>query len=88
MVNLREYLVANGASNLAGWNLYATGVSADGVTIVGAGVDPSGGNQAWVATIPEPSTIILASIAALGLFAFFRQPSGGSRLPIRTAHPQ
>jgi probable HAF family extracellular repeat protein len=69
MVNLPDLLLAHGASNVAGWkDLIAADVSADGLTVVGYGTSPSGNTEAWVATIPEPSTFFLASIALLLLF--------------------
>jgi hypothetical protein len=59
---------------LAGWQLYqAYDISADGRTIVGSGVNPSGQYQAWVARlnrpifVPEPTTLCLSLIAALAL---------------------
>ncbi|MGE0536392.1 MAG: PEP-CTERM sorting domain-containing protein [Pirellulales bacterium] len=62
MVNLRDFLVNHGVSNLAGWDLAeARGVSADGRTIVGWGTNPNGFTEAWIATVPEPSTITLAA---------------------------
>lgn len=42
--------------NLEGWKLTgATGISEDGLTIVGNGINPNGRTEAWVATIPEPA---------------------------------
>ena len=40
----------------------------DGLTIVGAGVNPNGDNEGWIAVIPEPSTGLLLwlSLAILG----------------------
>jgi probable HAF family extracellular repeat protein len=70
MVNLRDLLISNGATNLAGWRLSeARGVSADGLTIVGTGLH-DGRIEAFVATIPEPATIILAALAAAAFLAF------------------
>jgi probable HAF family extracellular repeat protein len=70
MVNLQDVLLAEGA-NLDGWTLTeARGVSHDGLTIVGSGVH-NGIGEAWVATIPEPSTIVLAVIAGAGLFGYY-----------------
>jgi uncharacterized membrane protein len=61
MVNLRDLLIANGATNLAGWTLHeAIAVSADGLTIVGSGHNPNGRNEGWIATIPEPSALFLS----------------------------
>ena len=39
--------------DLTGWDLYdALGISDDGLTIVGYGRNPSGNNEAWIATLP------------------------------------
>ncbi len=47
-----------------GWSLFeATGVSAEGLTIVGNGINPAGDVEAWIATIPEPKTIFLLAFA-------------------------
>jgi hypothetical protein len=68
MFNLRDVLISYGATNLDGWLLtVARGVSADGSTVVGTAISPTGETQAFIATIPEPSTIILAIIAAGGI---------------------
>ncbi|MBX9792231.1 MAG: hypothetical protein K2Y37_25185 [Pirellulales bacterium] len=67
MRNLQQVLVDLGSGGeLTGWNLLnATGVSADGRTIVGYGTNPDGNTEAWIATVPEPSTLVLAAIALL-----------------------
>jgi probable HAF family extracellular repeat protein len=74
MVNLRDYLMAHGVRGLESWRLIrAFDVSADGLTIVGAG---SNGvyAEAWMATIPEPSAIVLSAIGAiLAGFALLRR---------------
>ena len=53
---------------LSGWQLtYANGISADGQTIVGLGVNPAGENEGWVATVPDPSAdgmLLLSAILA------------------------
>jgi probable HAF family extracellular repeat protein len=68
MVNLQD-LLENGGANLAGWRLSeARGVSADGLTIVGTGLH-DGRIEAFIATIPEPSTMILATLAAAASLA-------------------
>jgi uncharacterized membrane protein len=67
MLNLRDVLVAGGATGLDGWTLTeARGVSYDGLTIVGTGVH-NGVTEAFVANIPEPDTILLAALAAAGM---------------------
>ncbi len=69
MVNLRDHLVAHGVMNLDGWSLFrAYGVSADGRTIVGYGVNALQ-TEAWIATIPEPSSVVLGAIAFFSLLA-------------------
>ena len=52
MVNLKDFLIANGVTNLDGWFLSrAEGVSADGRTIVGFGRNPSGNTEAWIVRV-------------------------------------
>jgi len=75
MVNLKDTLIGAGL-DLSGWNLEsARDVSADGLTIVGNGTNPSGQSEAWIANlspepIPEPLTI-LGSMAAIAFAAGF-----------------
>jgi hypothetical protein len=67
MVELQDLLESVGVTGLDDWELQgASAISHDGRTIVGHGVH-NGRLEAWVATIPEPSTIILAVIAAASL---------------------
>jgi hypothetical protein len=74
LVSLQQTLIAGGI-NLDGWLLNeATGVSDDGLTIVGTGTH-NGVQQAFVATIPEPSTVVLAVFAVAGLVSFGRSTS-------------
>lgn len=73
--SVKDVLVNDyGITAVNGWTLTsATGVSADGLTIVGEGINPSGGTEAWIATIPEPSAIAYAlSLAALFAATFRR----------------
>jgi probable HAF family extracellular repeat protein len=68
MVALKDYLIANGTAGLTGWTLIeAHGISANGRTMVGFGRNPDGIAEAWIATVPEPSTIGLAACAAVAL---------------------
>jgi uncharacterized membrane protein len=70
MVNVQQFLSSNGISAVADWKLISTeGISADGRTIVGTGINPAGLREAWIATIPEPSTLGLAVVCGLGLVA-------------------
>ncbi|HEY1598354.1 MAG TPA: hypothetical protein VGG64_02040 [Pirellulales bacterium] len=77
MLPLQDYLIAHGATNVAGWNLYVpTAISADGRTVVGYGYNPQGQLQAWSATIPEPSTLALPLLVVLGLLFYPRRGRG------------
>lgn len=58
--DLKQFLMSQGIQGLGGWQLWeATGVSADGHTIVGRGRNPIGREEAWIAIIPEPSSCLL-----------------------------
>jgi probable HAF family extracellular repeat protein len=51
---LLDVLSAAGVGGLTNWKLRtAYGVSADGLTIVGDGVDPNGEDRGWIATLAE-----------------------------------
>lgn len=65
MVNLQKYLQGTYGIGLEGWTLTeATGISADGLTIVGNGINPAGLEEAWRVTIPEPASLLLLSFGA------------------------
>jgi uncharacterized membrane protein len=71
--NLRDVLVNDFGlgPQLTGWTLLdARGISSDGLTIVGNGLNPSGDTEAWIATMPEPATICLLG---LGSMVFLRR---------------
>ena len=68
MRSLKEVLINDLSLDLTGWRLRkATGISDDGFTIVGYGTNPSGNREAWIASIPEPSTLFLLICGALVL---------------------
>jgi probable HAF family extracellular repeat protein len=70
MRNLKDVLTSQYGLSLAGWTLReAVGISDDGLTIAGNGVNPMGRNEAWIVHIPEPGT----GIALLGILAARRR---------------
>jgi probable HAF family extracellular repeat protein len=63
---LSDVLTNDYGLDLTGWTLRdVDGISADGLTLVGAGTNPSGHTEAWIAHIPEPATASLFVLAAL-----------------------
>ena len=65
--NLEDVLERDAGMDLLGWRLTeATDVSADGLTVVGIGINPQGQTEAWMAVLPEPSTIALL-LGAMGV---------------------
>jgi probable HAF family extracellular repeat protein len=65
---LKDVLIADFGLDLTGWDLRsAAGISADGLTIVGSGINPSGQPEAWIAVIPEPSTGLQLALGLAGL---------------------
>ena len=49
--------------DLDGWRLdEAMGISDDGLTIVGRGINPDGFPEAWVVTLPEPASLVLLAL--------------------------
>lgn len=68
MRNLQELLVDNLDLDLGGMILTdALGVSADGLTIIGVGISDDGYCGAWIAEIPEPTTLSLLFLGALAI---------------------
>ncbi len=73
--SLKDVLTDDFGADLAGWTLTkAHGISADGRTIVGEGRNPSGITEAWITTIPEPSSMVL--LASLFTFYIIVRASG------------
>jgi probable HAF family extracellular repeat protein len=61
MRNLQDVLINDFGLDLTGWSLYyASDVSADGQRIVGAGINPAGSSETWLATIPAPIMFVLS----------------------------
>lgn len=72
MRDVAEFLRADLGLDLSGWSLVTvSGVSADGKVLVGLGINPQGGAEAWMAEltpVPEPSTFVIWSVlGALGI---------------------
>ena len=68
--SLNDVLPAHGI-DLDGWVLReGWGGTPDGLTFVGYGFNPNGDTEAWLAHIPEPTTL---SLLAFGLAAALRR---------------
>lgn len=68
MQSLRDVLVSDYGFDLTGWSLNdALGVSADGRTIVGQGLNPDEQPESWIAVLPEPSLMLLLALGFAGL---------------------
>jgi len=68
---LQDVLQIEYGLNLDGWTLTSVkGISADGLTMVGSGINPSNETEAWLVRIPEPSatTGLLLSLAAASMW--------------------
>ena len=72
MRNLVDVLVDLGlASDMAGWDLeLAKAVSADGLTVVGWGYNASGGQEAWIANLGQPSLVEIPTVSRAALIVF------------------
>jgi probable HAF family extracellular repeat protein len=66
--SLHDVLAGLGV-NAGGWDLESvTGISADGRTFFGYGLDPAGNASGWIVTVPEPASVALLPVAAAALF--------------------
>jgi probable HAF family extracellular repeat protein len=78
MRSVRDVLIGLGVQGLAGWQLpRATGVSPDGLTIVGFGVNPDGLVEGWIAHLGQAFT---RSTERVSVSATEQQGDGGSTL--------
>lgn len=71
-----------GGADLTGWNLHevtVTAISADGKTFVGWGYNSREFPEAFIAVIPEPSTLALAIAAGVLLVLWNRGGWVGSK---------
>ncbi len=54
--SLHDELLSKGVTTVTGWTLtQASGISADGLTIVGYGTNPDGRTEGWIAHFPAPA---------------------------------
>ena len=68
MRNFQNVLVNDYGLNSTGWSLLeVTGISDNGMVIVGNGINPNGYEEAWIATVPEPATLLLLGLGAVML---------------------
>jgi len=66
MRNLRSVLITDYGLDLDGWTLgRAFGISANGESIVGWGINPDSNTEAWIAHVPEPSALTVFSNCGL-----------------------
>ena len=75
--SLSTVLTTGYGFDLTGWTLNrARAVSDDGNVIVGEGINPAGQIEGWIATIPEPSSLLLLSLLGLSAITISRRRRG------------
>lgn len=68
MRSLLDVLKSHEVPEVAGWSLaLAKAISADGLTIVGYGVNPSGQSEAWRATLGHTAVVPVPGAVLLGM---------------------
>jgi hypothetical protein len=66
MRSLADLLVNDHGLDLSGWDLTsADSITPDGLTIVGYGRNPEGDLEAWIARLPEPTSVMLLMIGTM-----------------------
>jgi len=78
MRSLEDLLTGEYGLDLTGWSLKeATGISADGLTIVGWGLDPDNRIEGWIATLPNPvplpGAVLLGSLGLVSSGLYLRR---------------
>jgi len=58
-IHLVEDILTGNGIDLLGWHLTSAAISSDGSILYGNGVNPHGFEEAWIAIIPEPATLLL-----------------------------
>jgi probable HAF family extracellular repeat protein len=76
--DLQTFLSSHGFDLSAWHQMQARSISANGTTVAGFGIGPRG-REAWVATIPEPTSVILVGMAMI--ITFLRLVSARLRAP-------
>jgi len=66
MRSLKDVLINDFGLDMTDWTLgRAHSISNNGLVIVGSGINPYGNTEAWIATVPEPTTLLLLGLGAV-----------------------